>query len=115
MRIGAALDLAPEHPGHRHVGAEIGAAGDLVDAVGADRAGADEAQRGFIEIAHGLTPSLLAPARSRNTVGRVERSATRHCFASDTWRVALRSTRPTRGFPLRSRRWRVLAAHNGRP
>ena len=60
MRVWAALDPAPQHAGHRHVGAEIGAAGDLVDPIGTDRAGADEAQRGFIEIAHALTPSKPA-------------------------------------------------------
>ena len=42
MRVRAALDFAPQHAGHDHVGAEIGPAGDLVDAVGADRAGPDD-------------------------------------------------------------------------
>src|SRR5262249_7485657 len=44
MRMRAALDLAPQHAGHRHVGAEIGAADDLLDAVGSDRTGADDFQ-----------------------------------------------------------------------
>ena len=42
VRVRAALDLAPQHAGHHHVGAEIGAARDLVDPVGADRAGPDD-------------------------------------------------------------------------
>ena len=40
--------------------AEIGAAGNLVHAVGPDRAGADEAQRRFVEVTHALTPSMPA-------------------------------------------------------
>ena len=42
MRVRAAHDLAPQHAGHGHVGAVRGAAGHLVDAVGTDRAGADD-------------------------------------------------------------------------
>ncbi len=42
VRMRAALDLAPQHARHHHVGAEIGAPGDLVDPVGADRTGADD-------------------------------------------------------------------------
>src|ERR1700680_2809208 len=53
----AALDAAPQHAGHSHVGPEIGSAGDLVDAVGADRSGADYPKRGLIEIAHLPPPS----------------------------------------------------------
>jgi hypothetical protein len=45
MGMGAALDPAPQHPRQRHVGAEIGPAGDLVDPVRTDRPGADDAQR----------------------------------------------------------------------
>src|SRR5947209_11966918 len=104
MRVLAALDPALQHARHRHVGAEIGPAGDLVAPIGADRAGADEAQRGFIEITHALTPPQLRaaaiigpPASGRyagetpavqstlphppSPVGRVERSITRQRFA----------------------------------
>ena len=44
VRMRAALDLAPEHARHRHVGAEIGPPGDLVHAIGPDWAGADDLQ-----------------------------------------------------------------------
>src|SRR5262245_34613881 len=52
-----ALDPAPQHTRHRHVGTEIGPARDLVDAVGADRPGADYLKRGLVEIAHLHPPS----------------------------------------------------------
>ena len=74
MRVRAALDPAPQHAGHRHVGAEIGAAGDLVDPIGTDRAGADEAQRGFIEIAHALTPSKPVPNPQSRRAGGAKRN-----------------------------------------
>ena len=44
---GLRLTLPHSMPGRRHVGAEGGAAGDLVDAVRADRTGADDFQLGF--------------------------------------------------------------------
>src|SRR3984893_14286275 len=44
MGVRAALDLAPQHAGHDHIGAEIGPADDLVDAVRTDRTGADDLQ-----------------------------------------------------------------------
>src|SRR5580704_17509326 len=47
----ASLDAAPQHTRHRHIGAEIGPARDLVDAVGADGPGADYPKCGLIEIA----------------------------------------------------------------
>src|SRR5262249_49914941 len=47
----AALDLAPQHARHFHVGAEIGPPGDLVDPVGADGAGAAGPQSVFFQIA----------------------------------------------------------------
>src|SRR5690348_14046865 len=52
VSMGAALDPAPQHTRHRHVGAEIGPSRDLVDAVWADRPGADYLKRGLVEIAH---------------------------------------------------------------
>ncbi len=58
MGMGAALDLAPEHAGHDHVGAEIGAAGDLVDPVRADRTGADDLLQFLRHIRH----EMLTPA-----------------------------------------------------
>ena len=44
MGVGAAQDLAHQHSGHRHVGAVARPARHLVDAVGAHRAGADDAE-----------------------------------------------------------------------
>ena len=41
VRVRAALDLAPQHARHNHVGSEIGPAGDFVDPVWANRASAD--------------------------------------------------------------------------
>jgi hypothetical protein len=41
MRMRAAQHLAPDHAGHGGVGGELGAAGDLVHAVGTDGALAD--------------------------------------------------------------------------
>src|SRR5271166_3805752 len=57
VSMGAALDPPPQHTRHRHVGAEIGPARDLVDAVGADRPGTDYMKRGLVEIAHLHPPS----------------------------------------------------------
>src|SRR6266581_254507 len=42
MGVRAALDAAPQHARHHHVGAEIGPAGDLVDPVRADGTSADD-------------------------------------------------------------------------
>ena len=63
VSMGAALDPAPQHTRHRHVGAEIGPARDLVDAVGADRPGADYLKRGLVEIAHLHPPSSRVRCR----------------------------------------------------
>ncbi len=52
MSMRAALDAAPQHTRHCHIGAEIGPARDFVDAVGADRPGADYPKCGLVEIAH---------------------------------------------------------------
>ena len=57
VSVRAALDLAPQHARHRHVGAEIGAPDDLFDAVRTDRPGADDLKRGLVEIAHLHPPS----------------------------------------------------------
>ena len=43
--VGAALDLAPQHARHRHVGAKAGAANHLVDPVRTDRTGTNDLQR----------------------------------------------------------------------
>src|SRR3954465_11722695 len=56
MGMRAPLDAAPQHTRHRHIGAEIGPARNLVDAVGADRPGADYPKRGLVEIAHLHSP-----------------------------------------------------------
>jgi hypothetical protein len=65
MGVRAALDLAPQHAGHFHVGPEIGAPGDLVDPVGADGAGTDDFQRLFIEKRHyAASPRMTAAASS---------------------------------------------------
>ena len=45
MGMGASLDAAGEHAGQSQVGAEVGATGDLVRTVGADRALADDLER----------------------------------------------------------------------
>ncbi len=42
MRMGAAQHLADQHARRRHVGAELGAARDLVEPVGAQGAGPDD-------------------------------------------------------------------------
>src|SRR3954469_2455772 len=52
MGMWAPLDAAPQHSRHCHIGAEIGPARNLVDAVGANRPGADYPKRGLVEIAH---------------------------------------------------------------
>ena len=41
VRVRAAQDAADQHAGRRHIGAEAGATGYLVDAVRADRSRAD--------------------------------------------------------------------------
>src|ERR1700733_1481181 len=60
--MGAALDPAPKHTRHRHVGSKIGPARHLVDAVRADRPGADYLQRRLVEIAHLHPPSSVYDA-----------------------------------------------------
>ena len=50
--VRAALDLAPQHAGHHHVGAEIGLPGDLVDAVRANWTGADDLLQFLRHIRH---------------------------------------------------------------
>src|SRR5690349_19530995 len=59
MGMRAPLDAAPQHARHCHIGAKIGPARNLVDAVGADRPGADYLKRALVEIAH------LSSRRSR--------------------------------------------------
>ena len=54
VRVRAALDLGPQHSGHCHVGAEIRAPDDLFNPVRTDRPGADDLQRGLIEIRHAI-------------------------------------------------------------
>jgi hypothetical protein len=57
MRVRAAQHLAPDHAGHVAVGGEGRAAGDLVDAVGTDRALADPLE---ILLAHTAAPRMSA-------------------------------------------------------
>ncbi len=66
MGVRAALDLAPQHAGHDHVGAEIGASGDFVDAVRTNRTGPDDLLQFLRHIRHAnLTPVLdVAPAKA---------------------------------------------------
>ena len=47
MRMRAALDLAPQHPGGAGIGGEQCPPGDLVHAIGADRPGANNLEMGF--------------------------------------------------------------------
>ena len=64
MGMRAALDFAPQHPRHHHVGAEIGPPGDLVDAIGADRSGADDLEGFFIEETHRAASCRMTAAAS---------------------------------------------------
>ncbi len=64
MGVGAALDLAPQHAGHFHVGAKVGPAGNLVDAVGTDRPGADNFQRLLVEVCHRAASARMTAAAS---------------------------------------------------
>src|SRR5216683_2652763 len=64
VRMGAALDAAPQHPRHHHVGAEIGPAGDLVDPVRTDRPGADDLEGRLVEITHAEASPLITAAAS---------------------------------------------------
>src|SRR5208282_764503 len=52
MGVRAALDLAPQHARHFHVGAEISPPSNFVDPVGANGSGANDLQRLFIEVTH---------------------------------------------------------------
>src|SRR5260221_7641481 len=81
MGMRAPLDAAPQHTRHCHIGAEIGPARDLVDAVGTDRPGADYPKRGLVEIAHLHSPVVpyeagrgitnrRCPRFSGNSLGR---------------------------------------------
>src|SRR3954454_4087325 len=60
MGMRAALDAAPQHTRHCHIGAEIGPARNLVDAVGANWPTADYPKRGLVEIVH-LDPPSTRP------------------------------------------------------
>ncbi len=64
VRMGAALDAAPQHARHHHVGAEIGPAGDLVDPVRTDRPGADDLEGRLVEITHAEASPLITAAAS---------------------------------------------------
>ena len=65
MGMRTALDFANEHAGHGEVGAELRLPRHLVDAVRADRAGADDLEVGFVcnEI-HAATSSRISAAAS---------------------------------------------------
>ncbi len=72
VRVRAALDLAPQHAGHDHVGAEIGPAGHLVDPVRTDRTGADHLLKFLGDVCHRnltfgepLTHALSPPSGER--------------------------------------------------
>ncbi len=65
MGVRAALHLADELARHRHVGAELGAAGHLVDAIGADRPRADDFQMIVPFMTVSLTRAFRRPRPSR--------------------------------------------------
>src|SRR5258708_22203696 len=69
MGMRATLDAAPQHTRHCHIGAEIGPARDLVDAVRADRPGADYPKCGLVEIAH-LHPPIVPYEAGHGTTNR---------------------------------------------
>ena len=73
MRVRAALDLGPDHAGHRHVGAEIGAPDDLFDPVRTHRPCADDFQRGLIEIRHALISINAYPSPAMRERVRAKR------------------------------------------
>ena len=62
MRVRRALHLAPQHARHHHVGAEHGAAGDLVHAIRTDRTRADNFQIGANVIHRTASPRISAAA-----------------------------------------------------
>src|ERR1700751_763458 len=66
MGMRAALDFAPQHSGHDHVGAEIGLPGHFVDPVRSDRAGADDLLKFLWHIRHSEAHScwFVAPAEA---------------------------------------------------
>ena len=57
---GERFTLPHSMPGHHHVGAELRATGDLVDAVGTDRTGADDSQIGANIIHRTASPRISA-------------------------------------------------------
>src|SRR3546814_2852448 len=63
MGVRAALDGPGQHPRQAHVGAEAGAAGDLVGAVRTDRTGADDLELPGIAdlVHHALASPLVSP------------------------------------------------------
>ena len=77
MGVRAALDFAPQHPRHHHVGAEIGLPGHFVDPVRADRAGADDLLQFLWHIRHAnLTPVLRRPREGGSPGQAMDRIAT---------------------------------------
>ena len=66
---GLRLTLPAQHAGHDQVGAERGAAGDLVDAVGPDRPGADDLQLGL------LATSFMTAVLPSHLRGRIQHGA----------------------------------------
>src|SRR6516225_4179149 len=66
----AALDLAPQHAGHHHVGAEIGAPGDLVDPIRTNGTGPYNLLQFLRHIRHTKpTPLLSSSPRKRGPRG----------------------------------------------
>ena len=99
MRVRAALDLGPDHAGHRHVGAEIGAPDDLFDPVRTHRPGADDFQRSLIEIRHALI-SMNSISLSRNAGEGAERKRRRVERRGDAIRRPSRRSRALGSRPL---------------
>ena len=94
MGVRAALDLAPQHARHDHVGAEIGAPGDLVDPIRANGTGPDDLLQFLRHIRHAnLTPVL--------TVIPAEVSA------GEDFAMSLRAQRSNLGLP---ERWIEIAS-----
>src|ERR1700731_921746 len=113
MGVRAALDLAPQHAGHGHVGAEIGPADDLVDAVRTDRTGADDLQTLTI-VRHEMhsmtelfrlplsrdagegnfTPPRRGPAARRQRPRAISAATSADRASGSRWRRRLRSPRP---------------------
>src|ERR1700747_1719534 len=106
MSVRAALDFAPQHARHHHIGAEVGAAGDLVDPVRADRTGPDDLPQLLRHIGHANLPPVLsldAVIASEAKQSRARSIPDRDCFVASL--LAMTPTLPLRASaPLRRAR-----------